>query len=136
MNPEFQRNIWLELTPHRLLAAPVFLAAVFGLIALVSGDDVLGPLSHAAWWIAAATGVLWGARLAADAVLGEVHAGTWDQQRLSSIRPWAMTWGKPLCAPVFTWYVAAPCLVLVAAGGSARMALSEALAHTVLLVLI
>jgi hypothetical protein len=32
MNPEFQRYVWLELTPHRLLVAPLLLAAIFALV--------------------------------------------------------------------------------------------------------
>ncbi len=29
MNPELRRNLWLELSTHRLIAMPVVLAAVF-----------------------------------------------------------------------------------------------------------
>ena len=35
-NPEFQRNLWLELTPHRLLGMPLVLGAIFLLVYLLS----------------------------------------------------------------------------------------------------
>ena len=43
MNPELRRNLWLELSIHRLIAMPVVLAAVFILTyALKSGSLALG----------------------------------------------------------------------------------------------
>ena len=34
MNPEFQRNVWLELTPTRLAVMPGVLFAIFAVVVL------------------------------------------------------------------------------------------------------
>jgi len=136
VNPEFQRNAWLEMTPHRMVAAPAVLLALFALMYLIGGDAAIGLMSIVGYWVALGTGVLWGGRIASEAVLSEVQQGTWDQQRLSCIAPWAMTWGKLFGAPVFTWYVCAPCLVMLVLGAGARMPAGEGYVHAVLLVLI
>ncbi len=136
MNPELQRYLWLELTPHRLVAAPVILAGIFTLVWLGSNGDALDHMGTVAYWVVIAVGVLWGARATSEAVTSEVLEGTWDQQRLSSLSPWSMTWAKLAGAPAFTWYVCAPCLALVAIGGATRMAPADAAAHALLLGLV
>lgn len=135
MNPEFQRNLWLEMTPHRLLAAPLVLLAVFGLVYMTSSGTPLVVMGKTAYWITLLVGVFWGVRSASESIISEVKEGTWDQQRLSSIEPWSMTWGKLLGAPVFTWYVSAPCLLMMVLGSSLRLGLADALVHALLLVL-
>ncbi len=48
MNPELRRNLWLELSTHRLIAMPVVLAAVFILTyAFKSGSLALGDAEAA-----------------------------------------------------------------------------------------
>jgi len=103
MNPEFNRNLWLELTPHRLIAMPVLLVLVLALVYAVSEDKMSSVAGFAA---VIATGLLaiWGARATADCVIEEVRGRTWDAQRMSAIGPWAMTWGKLLGASSFAWY--------------------------------
>lgn len=136
MNPELQRYLWLELTPHRLLATPVLLLAVLVLVYLVRDQHVLRAMAVASYWIVLGVGVLWGGRLASEAVTGEVADGTWDQQRLCSLGPWSMTWAKLLGAPVFTWYASAPCLVLIALGARPGAAPAEAALDALLLAII
>ncbi|MBI1208129.1 MAG: hypothetical protein GC191_12695 [Azospirillum sp.] len=108
MNPEFQRNLWLEIPAHRLIAMPAVLALVFIATWLGGGREAFP-------WVAELTlGVLlivWGSRLAADAVLGEVSARTWDGQRMSAISPWDMTWGKLYGSTIYVWYGAAWCAI-------------------------
>lgn len=102
LNPEFRRNLWLELSVHRMIAMPALLVLVLALVYTASER----PLeSVAVWsaWIAGGLG-LWGARNAADAVMEEVRGRTWDGQRMSAIGPWAMSWGKLLGSAVFAWY--------------------------------
>lgn len=101
MNPEFRRNLWLEFSSHRLAAMPAVLALVFALAYLTGGMDALTYAGQAALVVFL---LLWGSRLAADAVLGEVAAQTWDGQRLSAIGPWAMTWAKLLGSTSYAWY--------------------------------
>lgn len=103
LNPELRRNLWLELTLHRLIAMPVVLVMVFALIHAAS-DDPAKSVAVAAAWIAALLLGGWGVRNASDCVLEEVRARTWDAQRLSAIGPWAMTWSKLLGSVSFAWY--------------------------------
>lgn len=103
MNPEFRRNLWLELTTHRLVAMPAVLALVLALVYAAS-DERAGNVALAAALIAGALLGIWGSRNAVDCVAEEVRARTWDGQRMSAIGPWAMTWGKLLGATAFAWY--------------------------------
>ena len=111
MNPELRRNLWLELSTHRLIAMPVVLAAVFILTyAFKSGSLALGD-ARAASAVADVALVAyaiivagWGGRLAAGAVVEEIRDRTWDDQKLTAISPWAMTVGKLFGSTVYTWY--------------------------------
>ena len=108
MNPEFQRNIWLELPPHRLVAMPAVLMLAF-FAAWLAGGGI--SFSGAAQLLLTLLLIIWGGRLAAESVLNEVIGNTWDSQRMSAITPWEMAWGKLLGATAFMWYGAAWCLV-------------------------
>ncbi|MEW6691063.1 MAG: hypothetical protein AB1452_18455, partial [Pseudomonadota bacterium] len=103
MNPEFRRNLWLELTPHRLVAMPLLLVLVLALVYAASDDKMTG-VAVAAAIIAAGLLGIWGTRSSADCVIEEVRARTWDAQRMSAIGPWEMAWGKLLGAASFAWY--------------------------------
>ncbi len=104
MNPEFHRNLLLELTLHRLIAMPLILLLIYA-AAWFGGDR--GDVSDIAWYAMMGLLVLWGTRLAADSVLGEVTARTWDSQRMSTIGPFAMAWGKLAGSTIYVWYGAA-----------------------------
>ncbi len=96
MNPEFQRNLWLEASPRRVAWAAVTIVLVLFAAIMVgrSGThqaEILGGVGLA---IFVACAVLWAGRLAGGAVLAEVAARTWDFQRLSALSAWQMTWGK------------------------------------------
>ena len=103
LNPEFRRNLWLELTPHRLIAMPLLLVLVLALVYAASVDR-MESVAVAAAVIAAAMLGVWGTRSTADCVIEEVRARTWDAQKMSAIGPWAMAWGKLLGAGSFAWY--------------------------------
>lgn len=131
MNPEFLRNIWLEITPQRLAAMPAVLFLLFGVVWLSEG---MRELPDAAWWTGIAIGVVWGARQAAGAVMGEVAARTWDAQRASALSPAQMALGKLFGATAYAWYGVVLCIaVLLATGGAladaATLALRTALSH-------
>jgi hypothetical protein len=114
MNAEFTRNLWLELTTHRLIAAPVLLLLLFALISAFN-DYSPGPqVATAALVVFSALTALWGPHLATESVLEEVRAHTWDTQKLSALEPWSMTWGKLAGATIFTWYAGAICLAVYA----------------------
>lgn len=103
MNAELRRNLWIELSTHRLLAMPVALALVLAFAHAVSDAPWHGVALTAAWIAAGFLGV-WGARAAAESVGDEMRARTWDAQRLSALGPWDMTWGKLFGSTAFAWY--------------------------------
>lgn len=104
LNPEFRRNLWLELTPHRLLAMPILLGLVLALVYVASAEHKVEGVATAAAVIAGGLLVVWGARGTGASVVDEVRGRTWDAQRMSAIGPWAMTWGKLFGAASFAWY--------------------------------
>ena len=81
MNPELRRLLWLEVTPQRLWLIP--LALIGG--ALVMGRALPFALPSLALAAFLAMTLLWGARQAANAVLDEARARTWDVQRMSAL---------------------------------------------------
>lgn len=101
MNPEFYRNLLLELTLHRLIALPLILLLVYAAAGLGGNADMAYEV---AWYVMMGLLVLWGTRLAADSVLGEISGRTWDSQRMSALGPFSMGWGKLFGATVFVWY--------------------------------
>ena len=113
MNPELQRNLWLEASPFRL-------ALIAGLLLLVFAAGSVAPTGlmntpRAAlglYWFFA---VLWGTRSAALSVVVEIRERTWDSQKLSSIGPWTMVWGKLLGATAANWFGALVCLPFILA---------------------
>ncbi len=117
-NPELRRNLWLELSPHRLIAAPLVIALCAALIAAASQRDALENLASAASMGFALLVLLWGTQLAGASVLEEARDRTWDAQRMSAIGPWTMTWGKLLGAPAFAWYGGLMLLLIFVATGN------------------
>ena len=106
MNPEFQRNLWLEASPRRIAWAGVVLALVFGAVAFVTANEGGGTaraLGATGMFVFVICALLWGARAAGTAVLAEIADRTWDFQRLSALTPWAMTWGKLFGATGLAW---------------------------------
>lgn len=110
MNPELRRNLWLEITTHRLLAMPVVLGLTFLALAAI---DKPNAAAHLNWLALVGFGLLtalWGSRLAGNAILDEITDKTWDWQRLSILSPWTMMWGKLFGATAFSWYGGLICL--------------------------
>ena len=124
MNPELQRHLWLEFSPHRLIATPALIALVALLVLAVTDGDGFKAVAIAAGYGFLALVTLWGTHNAAASMLEEVRGRTWDTQRMSSIDPWAMTWGKLAGATSFTWYGGAICLALFIVGGVGRLDLA------------
>lgn len=131
-NPELRRNLWLEFSPHRVIAVPVVIALIAMLIIASETKNLLKTLAMASAFGYGAITLLWGTRLAAASVLDEARERTWDAQRMSSITPWAMTWGKLLGATSFTWYGGAILLAIFMVTGS--LAGVPVLRYTALLV--
>lgn len=118
-NPELRRNLWLEITTHRLLAMPVVLGLAFLVTAAL---DKPNAVEHAGWLGLGGfvlLTVLWGSRLAANSIIDEMVDKTWDWQRLSILSPWTMTWGKMFGSTAFAWYGGLICLAVFLATASA-----------------
>lgn len=113
MNPELQRNLWLNLTPGRLVGMPVILGMIFFAAGAVMPGGWLDAVRPVAEWLFYAIVIVWGTWLAARAVVGEIRERTWDGQRLSSIGPWTMLWGKLFGATAFVWYGGLICLGII-----------------------
>lgn len=106
MNPEFKRNLLLELSVQRMITMPGILLLIFAAVNLIGGADSVTSAAKTALIVIL---VLWGTRLAADSVLSEVAGLTWDAQRMSSIGPVAMSWAKVLGSTIYVWYGALWC---------------------------
>ena len=111
MNPEFQRNLWLELTPRRMILMAVVLGLCF-FAAAVSDGATSGP-GETARWLYYAIVVVWGSRNAAMSVVGEIRERTWDGQRLSSLGAATMVWGKLFGSTLYNWFGGAICLAVI-----------------------
>lgn len=121
MNPEFKRNLWLSFSTHNLIAMPVLLGLTFFAIA-ISGDlavRIFNSLYGAAITLFVFIVWLWGARNANLSIVDELRDKTWDQQRMSALGPWTMTWGKLLGSTSFNWYGGAFCLAVAIAAALA-----------------
>ncbi len=117
MNPEFRRNLWLELGPQRIIAMPVVLALIFLLIhaSITVGIEARTVLSRSAALGFVLIAIVWGSRQASESVPLEVASRTWDWQRMSGLPPWTMTWGKLFGSTIYAWYGGLLCLMVFAA---------------------
>ena len=105
MNPELRRNLWLQFSLLRLIAAPVAIGIVLLLVWLVSAHSLTAVATSAEWFYLLIV-LLWGTRRAADLVAEEIAGGTWDSQRMSALGAWQMTWGKFIGGISYVWYAA------------------------------
>ncbi len=112
INPEFRRNLWLELTPSRLVGMPVILGTLLYLAYLLDNEQYAESVANTALILFGLLAVLWGTRLASEALITEIRDHTWDSQRMSVIGPWSMTWGKLLGSTIYPWYGALLCLLV------------------------
>lgn len=124
MNPEFRRNVWLELAPIKLVVLVAVLLFAFFSAALTEGFTGPGSVARWAYYFLV---VVWGTRNAARSVVGEMRDRTWDSQRLSSLKASTMMWGKLFGSTVFTWIGGAICLVVIMADVFNRSGASAAL---------
>ena len=131
MNPEFERNLWLEAAPRRIAGAAVILALIYGAAGLVarSGDPrgLAMAFAAAGTVVYVACGLVWAAWAAGSSILDEVRARTWEFQRLSALTPWMMTWGKLFGAGALAWLAGATGLAALGVSVAALQGAGQAL---------
>lgn len=116
MNPEFRRQLWLQFSPTRLFVLPALL--LLGAVSIFFSERHWDPVHLAdalAGFAALAFMVLvygMGLHAAGASMLDELREHTWDQQRMSAMQPWEMTWGKLAGAGAYAWYGAALCALI------------------------
>jgi hypothetical protein len=128
VNPEFVRNVWLEMTPRRILLMIAVLGLIFFAATLVGSS---WTPSESASWLYYLIVVVWGSRSAALSVVGEIRDRTWDGQRLSSLGASTMTWGKLFGATIYNWFGGAICLGLITVSVVAHVGAATALLELV-----
>ncbi|MDL2322182.1 ABC transporter permease, partial [Desulfosarcina sp. OttesenSCG-928-B08] len=84
------------------------LALLMGLVWNQGHDMVLAT----ARWLFFAIMVFWGFGPASSTIVAEIQDGTWDQQRMSALAPWTLTWGKLLGTTAYGWYGGSLCLAV------------------------
>lgn len=115
MNPEFQRNLYLEFSFARLIGMPLFLLIIFALSYLLNEQKFDEETATVAIWLYVFIVLFWGARQAAESIFDELRNYTWDIQKTSAISPWSLTWGKLFGSTLFNWYGGFFCLLVYAA---------------------
>lgn len=110
MNPELTRHLRQEAGFRRLLAMPLLVALVLWAVSVTQGS--INLMDDVCYFGIGLLLIVWGGRLAADSLLGEVANRTWDSQRMAALGPWQLTSGKLFGATVFVWYSAAIVFVL------------------------
>lgn len=111
-SPELQRNLWLQLSWGRALAAPILVGIVVAAL-LASWSPAPSHLAEYARWGFVLLIALWSTRRVADSLAEEVGGGTWESQRMSGMSAWSMVWGKLIGGAIFPWYCALICLGLM-----------------------
>ncbi len=118
MNPEFKRNLWLEISPARLALMPGVLTLIALLAVAMSEHNPRDNLFIACTVLFTGLTVGWGSLLVMSSINSEVTERTWDQQRLSALTPWQMAWGKLFGSTAYVWYGALLCAVVAVLAAS------------------
>lgn len=112
LNPEFQRQLYLEFSQARLIGVPLILAIVFTLTFAMDDKHQTFVTEQTALGLFLLMMSFWGARQAVDSVLDEQRSHTWDTQRLSALDPWSMVCGKLFGSTLIVWYGGVICLIV------------------------
>jgi hypothetical protein len=125
-NPEWQRFIWVEAHPRRLITALAVLLAMAGAVYL-TGYNVFSnpsdagritlPFPLASLYAIGIIFGLWGTRTIVASVLDEVREGLWDLHRLSGLTPWQMVTGRLFGACSLVWLCGGLLTMLLVAHG-------------------
>ncbi|MEM7184623.1 MAG: hypothetical protein AAF518_27255 [Spirochaetota bacterium] len=111
INAELTRNFWIELTPNRIFMMPIILGLLFLLVGIPDSSRY-STLLYASGGMIFFLLHIWGNKQVADAVIHEVNERTWDNQRLTLIRPFELAIGKLFGSTMFPWYGCIYCIAL------------------------
>jgi len=113
-NPEFAKNIWLELSPIRLISMPAIIILIVGLIFMnsASSSDAIKYIHNISLGGFIIIGLLWGMKSASDSILDEFNEKTWDWQKTSSMGPWKLAFGKLFGSTIYNWYGSLICFAV------------------------
>jgi len=104
LTPEFHRNLWLKFSTFRLVIAPAFLILLTA-VTINLTRDVSGYLMlYSTVGIFAVVVILWGCYEASSAMQEELRSNTWDFQRMSSMTPGQIVFGKFFGCTSYVWY--------------------------------
>jgi hypothetical protein len=135
MNPEFRRQLWLQFSASRLIVLPLLLATTFITVYLSVPIEPAEPLAAVAMLLFGVLVLGMGTFAAGGSVMDEIADRTWDQQRMSAMQPWAMTWGKLAGSSAYSWYGGALCLLVALPSAMLLEPLSFVLKATAMAVL-
>ena len=102
LNPELQRYVWLEFSLQRLIVMPLVLAVIL-YISSSGTSNVASNIAYCAMFLFVVLIGLWGGNKAAASVIEEVNDNTWDFQRLSSVSPVSLMFGKLFGSTIYCW---------------------------------
>ncbi len=117
-NPEFKKNIWLEISTQRLIMMPLIILMVVLLASLSTMGDTYNKLTNICYFGLVIILLLWGSKVAFSNIIQEYNDRTWDWQRMSILTPKQLMVGKLIGAPIYNWYGALISLFLVFIFGS------------------
>lgn len=112
-NPEMQRYIWQDFNLQKMIVMPAVIMAIFFLVRLsteTSLEFFMG-LKTVSLTIFICLVMIWGAKCVSESVSLEVRDRTWETQRLTSLGPWEMTFGKLLGSSLYAWYGGVFCII-------------------------
>ena len=110
ISAELRRNLWLEISPSRLIVIPLILALILWSLTITQDTINYQFMSGSALILFGLICIIWGAHLASTSITEEAQAQTWDWQRLSSQTPSELMFGKLFGSTVLAWYGGAWCL--------------------------
>ena len=102
---ELRRQLWLEITPQRLLALPAILTLLLLTLFLTVNDNAFWKsLSYCSLSGFVIFTVFWGGKQVGDAMSDEFTEATWDTQRIGGLDALEMCVGKLFGAACYAWY--------------------------------
>lgn len=131
LNPEFQRQLYLECSQARLIGVPTVLGIIFTFSYFIDGYRLGSATASASLTLFMLITLLWGARQTADSIVEEYRDKTWDTQRLSALGAWEMAWGKLFGSTIMVWYSGAICLLVYSLATDNLSALPQLLFYSI-----